>query len=83
MLIAGVALPAILALIPFAKISFPALIGLSVLSQSGALIFGLRSWQRTQGKIVACTAGTLLMLIGILVMLMLSTHDGAFESANE
>ena len=83
MLITGLVLPSIVALIPSSIISFPGLIGFSVLSQTGALIFGLRSWQRTQGKIVAFAAATLLILIGVLIMLMFSTNDAAFDSVNE
>lgn len=82
-MIAGVVVPSILALLPFSMISFPTLIGLSVLAQIGALIIGIHSWQRTQGKITACAAATLLFLIGMLIILMIYTHDHAFESMPE
>lgn len=82
-MVSGVVVPSILALLPFVRISFPILIGLSVVSQIGAFILGLFCWQRTQGKIVACAAATLLILIGTLVMLIVYAHDGGLESLTE
>jgi hypothetical protein len=81
LLIAGMALPSILALIPILRIPFPALITFSILLQVGALIFGLLSWQRTPGKIVTCAAATLLILMGALVILLLCTQESGLESS--
>lgn len=80
LLISGVVLPSILALVPFFKIPFLTLIACAALPQVGALIFGVLSWQRTQGKIVAFAAATLLILMGALVMLLMYVEQGGIET---
>ena len=62
LLLSGVTLPMILALIPFFKVPVVTLLVCAVVPQLGALVFGLWSFQRTQGKIVTFAAATLLIL---------------------
>lgn len=76
LLIAGVVLPALLALIPFFRIPLLTLIASAAISQVGAIVCGVLSWQRTQGKIVTFAAATLLMLMGVLVMLLMYVEEG-------